>query len=318
MVQLQDSITLTTLRGGVEQVRGDANGRDAPDIRFVSRDYLKTMGIPVVSGRAFTEDDGAGRPGVVLINEALARRSFAGENAVGQIALFGPPGRRMTLEIIGIVGNVRQFGLDRAPEPQYFMDIRQVPTDPAFRAPPLFPVGAYYTVRTAADTGAVIGGVRTIARQLDAHATLGDVATMEQIVSNSITRPRMYAVLVAIFSAVAVALAAVGLYGVMAYTVTQRTREIGIRMALGAQRVEVMGLVLRQSTLLAAVGILSGLAGAAAVTRFLESLLFGLTPLDPTTFVAVSLMFAAVAMLASYLPARRATQVDPLVALRYE
>jgi predicted permease len=318
MVQLQDSITMTTLRDGVEQIRGQANGRDAPDIRFVSRDYLKTMGIPVVSGRAFTEDDGVGRPGVLLINEALARRSFPGENPIGQVVLFGPSDHRMMLDIVGIVGNVRQFGLDRAPEPQYFIDMRQVPTDPAFRAPPLFPVGVYYTVRTAADTGTVIGGIRTIARQLDAHATLGDVATMEQIVSNSITRPRMYAVLVGIFAGVAVVLAVIGLYGVMAYSVAQRTREIGVRVALGAERRDVMRLVLRQSLALTMAGIGMGILGAAGLTRYLGSLLFGLQPLDLVTFAAVGLLFSAVAMTASYVPARRAASVDPLVALRYE
>ena len=141
---------------------------------------------------------------------------------------------------------------------------------------------------------------------------------MEQIVSNSITRPRTYAVLVAIFSAVAVILAAVGLYGVMAYMVTHRTREIGIRMALGAQRGEVMALVLRQSVVLAAAGLMIGLAAAVGATRYLQSLLFGVTPLDPWTYAAAAGGFAAVALIASYVPARRATRVDPLVALRCE
>jgi len=315
MVQLQDSLTLTTRRNGMEQT---LDPRDAPDVRFVSRDYLKTMGIPVVSGRGFTEGDGAGRPGVVLINEALAHRDFSGVDPIGEVILFGPPGHRLALEIVGVAGNVRQFSLDRPPESQYFMDIRQVPTDPAYRAPPLFPVGAYYTLRAAGEPEALINGVRAIARQLDPHATIDKIAMMEQIVSNSITRPRMYAVLVVVFSGVALALAAIGLYGVMAYTVTQRTREIGIRMALGAQRLEVMGLVLRQSTALAALGLLLGLAGAAGATRYLEGLLFGLTPLDLPTFVAVAVAFTAVAMIASYVPARRAATVDPLVALRCE
>jgi putative ABC transport system permease protein len=239
-------------------------------------------------------------------------------NPLGQIVLFGPPGHRMPLEIAGVAGNVRQFGLDRAPEPHYFRDIRQVPTDPAFRGPPLFPVGVYYTVRTTANAGAVLGGIRTIARQLDPHATPSDVATMEEIVSNSMTRPRMYAVLVGVFAAVACALAVIGLYGVMAYSVAQRTREIGVRVALGAGRRDVMRLVLRRSLALTAVGIAIGIGGAAGLTRYLESLLFGLRPLDPATFTVVACTFAAVAMLASYLPAQRAASVDPLVALRYE
>ena len=313
MVQLQDSLRLTLRRGDVEQALGET-----PDVRFVSRDYLKTMDIPIVSGRGFSEADGAGQPGVVLINDALARRAFAGGSPLGQTMLFGPVGHRLPLEIVGVVGNVRQFGLDRAPEPQYFMDFRQVPTDVAFRPPPLFPVGVYYVVRTASDTGVVLSSIRGIARQLDPHATLTDVATMEQIVSNSITRPRMYAVLVGVFAGVAFALAVVGLYGVMAYSVAQRTREIGVRIALGAETRDVMRLVLGRSLALTLAGIAIGIAGAAGLTRYLESLLFGLRPLDPVTFATVAVAFAAVAMLASFLPARRAASVDPLVALRAE
>jgi putative ABC transport system permease protein len=315
MVQLQDSLTLTIRRNGVDQTHDPAA---APDVRFVSRDYLKTMGIPIVAGRGFTDEDGAGRPGVVVINEALARRDFAGVNPIGDFVVVGPAGHRVPFEIVGVAGNVRQLGLDRAAGSQYFMDIRQVPTDPAYRMPPLFSVGAYYTVRASGGAETIINGVRAVAHQLDGNATVDRIATMEQIVSNSVTRPRMYAVLVAVFSAVAVALAAIGLYGVMAYAVTQRTREIGVRMALGAQRFDVMRLVLRQSALLAAIGLFCGLAGAAALTRYLEGLLFGLTPLDPVTFLTVPVIFAAVATLAAYVPARRATLVDPITELRAE
>jgi putative ABC transport system permease protein len=160
--------------------------------------------------------------------------------------------------------------------------------------------------------------IRGMVHQLDPGASVDRIATMEQIVSNSITRPRMYAVLVAIFSGIAITLAAIGLYGVMAYSVTQRTREIGIRMALGAQRREIMRLVLRQSVALVALGLGAGLATAFGVTRYLEGLLFGLTPLDPMTFASVAVGFVTVALIASYIPARRATSIDPLDALRCE
>ena len=141
---------------------------------------------------------------------------------------------------------------------------------------------------------------------------------MDDIVSNRIARPRMYAVLLGIFAGIGVALAAIGIYGVMAYSVSQRTREIGIRVALGAQRAQVVGLVLNQSLVLTMAGIALGIAGAAVVTRYLEGFLFGLTPLDPATFIGVSVMFAAVALAAAFVPARRATKVEPLVALRFE
>jgi predicted permease len=312
MVQLQDAITLTTRRNGADTLLGEA-----PDIRFVSRDYLTTIGARLISGRSFGETDGEGRPGVVVINDAFARREFAGENPIGQVVYFGPQ-RQMPLEIIGVVGNVRQFSPEEEGEPQYFMDMRQVSTDPAFRAPLLFPLGAYYTVRISANMTTIVDRIRTVVRQLDPQATLANVAMMEQIVSNSITRPWMYAVLVAIFAAVAVSLAAIGLYGVMAYTVTQRTREIGIRMALGADRARVLRLVLKHSAALTMVGLIAGLTAASVATRYLAGMLFGLTPLDPVTYAAASLLFGAIATLASYVPAHYATKVDPIVTLRSE
>jgi putative ABC transport system permease protein len=253
-----------------------------------------------------------------LINETLARRDFAGQSPVGEPILIGPDGHRLTLQIVGVVSDVRQFGLDREPNAQAFMDARQVPTDPAFRMPPLFPVGVYYTARTSGDPLTALDNIRTVVRQVDPGAALDHVATMEQIVSNSIARPRMYAVLVSIFSVVAVALAAIGLYGMMAYAVARRTREIGIRMALGAQRRTVLSLVLRQSLMLAAAGLSIGLFAAAGTTRYLQSLLFGVTPFDPLTFATAAIGFVAVALLASYLPARRAMRIDPLNALRCE
>jgi putative ABC transport system permease protein len=164
----------------------------------------------------------------------------------------------------------------------------------------------------------MIGNVRRVVHEIDSRAALENIATMDQVISNWMTRPRMYAVLLGMFAGLAIALAAAGIYGVMAYSVTQRTREIGIRMALGAQRPAVMRLVLGQSLALVAVGLTIGLAGAAGVTRYLEGLLFGLTPLDASTFAGAAVLFGSVAVVASYLPARSAATVDPIVALRAE
>jgi ABC-type antimicrobial peptide transport system permease subunit len=211
------------------------------------------------------------------------------------------------------VGDVRQFGLDREPEPQLFVDLRQWSGTGL-----LFPVGAYYAVRVDREPDAVVPVLRAIVRDLDAQAALFNVARMETLVATTISRPRMYTVLLGIFAAVGVALAAIGIYGVMAYVVTQRTAEIGIRMALGAQRAEVLSLILRQGLVLAAAGMVTGLVGAAALTRYLEGMLFGVTPVDVTTFALAALLFALIAMVAAYVPARRATRVDPLLAIRSE
>jgi ABC-type antimicrobial peptide transport system permease subunit len=179
-------------------------------------------------------------------------------------------------------------------------------------------VGVYYAVRGGDERVAIASRVREIVRQLDSQAAVYNAAPMEQLVSNSLARPRVYAVLVGLFALIAAALAVVGLYGVIAYSVVQRTREIGIRIALGARRGEVTKLVMGKAMAWTATGIVLGLAGASATTRYLESMLFGLTPLDSASFLGVTLLFITVAVLAAYVPTRRATQVDPLVALRDE
>jgi putative ABC transport system permease protein len=237
-----------------------------------------------------------------------------GEKPLGTHVYVG--GGTDPVEIVGIVEDTRQIGLDKNPVAQVFVDFRQFPPSPIALSLGRYPLS--YVVRASDRQSAVITSVRAMVRQVEPEATVDDIATLQQLRSDSISRPRFYAVLLGIFAAVAVTLAAVGIYGVMAYSVTRRTREIGIRMALGAARADVLRLVLGQTLALTALGITLGLAGAAAFTRYLAGLLFGLTPLDPTTFIAVALVFSVVATCAALVPARRATNVDPLIALRYE
>jgi predicted permease len=283
---------------------------EMPDTQFVSKDFLAAMGIPVIEGRALGENDRAGQPQVMLINRSLARSGLFGSNPVGQrIYGFGDE----SWEVVGIVDDIRQSAPAQSAEPQIFIDFRQVPQSEAISG-----VGLYFAVRTDRAPESVASSVRGLAKQLEAQAIVENIAPMEQLVSNSLTQARLYAVLLGIFAGVAVVLAGIGIYGVMAASVAQRTREIGIHVALGARRSQVMALVIGQSVVLVAVGLTLGLVGAAAVTRYLEGMLFGLTPLDPATFVVVSVLFAGVAMVAAYVPVRRATTVDPLVALRYE
>jgi putative ABC transport system permease protein len=310
LVRFRSGVGLRPVQGAATEPPPPAPGARlspaGPDARVVSRDFLNAMGMRIVAGRGFGDNDRAGQPKVLLINRALASSGYLGKNPIGtRVYAAG----REPWAVVGIVENVRQYGLDQEPDPQIFIDVRQLPMGNP---------NAYYAFRTGGDPAASIASIKGIVRQIDPRATIDNVATMERIVSNSISRQRLYAALLGIFAAVAVALAAIGIYGVIAYTVAQRTREIGIRMALGAARWSVMRLVLGQGAVLTAAGIAFGLAGAAAMTRYLDTMLFGLTPLDPATFVVVSVMFATIATLASYAPARRATKVDPLVALRHE
>ena len=305
------TVNLRDTAGGLWRTP-DPNRLPSPagaDARLVSRDYLPTMGVHLLRGRGFRRDDGPSEPRILLVNAALARHDFPGEDPIGQRVFIG---RDVTpWEIVGVVDNVREFGLDRSPEPQFFIDVHQWP-----EAALLFPIGAYYVVRTNAAPSAILPQIRSIVHELEANAALFDVAPMEQLVAATIAPSRAYAVLLGAFALVGLVLAAIGVYGVVAYGVIQRTREIGIRMALGAQRRDVLALVLRRGLVLTSVGVLSGAVGAAAVSRYLGTLLFGVTPLDPTTFVWVSVLFACVAVFASVLPARRAAAIDPQIAIR--
>jgi putative ABC transport system permease protein len=301
-----------------------------PEARIVSADYLRAMGVRLLDGRWFDDSEANPAP-VVIVNRTLAARYYGGKSPIGTLLRAGTGPGASTLEIIGVVDDVRQRGLEEEPRPMVFRhlsDTRPMLRDLASAPPPGGPplsvrenamLGSLsFAVRVKGDPTAIVSDVRAVARQLDRSAALDGFSTLEHLMSESIARPRFYAVLLAIFAGIAGMIAAVGIYGVLAYSVTQRTREIGIRMALGAQRGEVLALVLREGVVLTAIGVAIGLAGAAGVTRYLQGMLFGLTPLDPPTYVAVAVAFAAVATLASYMPARRATKVDPLMALRYE
>jgi ABC-type antimicrobial peptide transport system permease subunit len=221
------------------------------------------------------------------------------------------------VEIVGIVNDIHEEGLNLDARPQVYIDSRQAPF--RFQSNRNALAWAYFVIRCEGEPKSMIPAVRGVLAQMIPGSTLKlNAANMEEILSDSIARPRLYAQLLGLFSIVAVALAMIGVYGITAYAVSRRTREIGIRIALGARSSEVLALALRQSVATALIGIVLGLVGAAELTKYLQGMLFGLTPLDPLTFSAVAAAFAFTALAAALLPARRATKVDPLVALRYE
>ena len=290
------------------------------DVRIVSHRYLEVMGIRIVEGRSLQESDGAGRQRALLINEALRRERFSGRGAVGQRLFVGggptfdPPGRTGPLEpweIVGVVADVRQRSVVDPAIPQIFMDQRQVPGPTGGSA-------LNVVVHVDGDGTALLSSLRSIVAQMDPASFIDNVAPLESLVSNSYARPRLYAQLLATYTAVAIGLVAVGIYGVIAFGVVQRTKEIGIRMALGARRQQVRALVVRDSALVTAIGLAIGIGGAAWSSRLFEGLLFGITPLDRTTYIAVAAAFAAIALVAAFIPARRASAVDPVAALRAE
>jgi len=271
------------------------------DMRTVSHGFVAAMGMTIVEGRTLRKDDER----VVLMNETLARSGFLGPKPLGQFVLVA--GRPEPFEVVGIVRDVRQYGLDQDPDPQVFVDARQLP--PGSPSP-------YFAVRVEGDPTTYVSSIREAVREIDAAAVVDNVATMEQIVANGLSRPRLFAVLAAAFAIVGVFIAAIGVYGVTAYSVTQRTRELALRLALGARPSELITMVIRQGVAWTLLGLLLGVAGSLALGRYLQGVLFGITPADPATFVAVSLMFLLIAVLATLIPARRVARVDPLIALR--
>jgi predicted permease len=296
-----------------------------PRLRPVSHGYLTAMGVRLLGGREFEAADAATKPPVLVINRTVARQYFGEDNPVGQ-SVDWHVGRRPAhrMQVVGVVQDVRNQSPDLEAFPEIFIDYRQLLSlqqrwgDSTQRQDEMAIGFMSFAVRTRGDSASAIPVVGRIVRAVDPNAGIDAMVPMDRLVASSVARQRFYAVMLGVFAGVAGLLAAIGVYGVLAYAVIQRTQEIGIRMALGAQRAQVLALVLRKGLILTTAGVAFGLVGAAAATRFLQGMLFGITPLDPKTFIAVSLMFGCVAALACYMPARRATRVDPLVALRCE
>jgi putative ABC transport system permease protein len=275
--------------------------------RWISADYLRTMQIPLLSGRALSDRDTAETPKVMMVNETLARRYFPGEDPVGKRATV-TVAPNFTAEIIGVVGDVKHRNLESESGPEVYVSYLQVPTS-----------SASIVIRTAAnDPTSILPAVRNVVGQLDKDLPVADVRTMSDLLSDSVASRRFNMFLLGSFAMVALLLAGVGIYGVMAYSVAQRTHEIGIRIALGAQARDVLKLVVGQGMYTAMIGVGIGLAGAFALTRVMASLLFGVSATDPIVFAGVALLLSFTALVACYIPARRATKVDALNALRSE
>lgn len=272
----------------------------------VSPNYFRTMSIPIIKGREFGDRDTATAPGVSLVNETFARRYFPSEDPLGKrIKRRGEETGWTT--IVGVVGDVRQLGLDVEPRSEMYFSYLQSPV-------PFMNV----VVRTATDPATLATAVRKEVWAVNPNQPVANVSTMNELLTNSAAGKRFNTLLLSLFALIALTLASVGIFGVMSYTVSQRTREIGVRMALGARESDVLRLVIRQGMILAGLGIVIGLVAALALTRVMTSLLYGVSATDPATFIGIALLLAGVALVACYIPARRATKVDPMVALRHE
>jgi len=293
---------------GMQIAPGQASPHGDPHI--ISPDYFTAMGIPLLKGRFFNQQDTADSLAVAIIDETLAERYWPGEDPIGKRmgAFFDrKDGQVRMREIVGVVGHTKSYGLDGKSKVQYYFPFSQRPRQ-----------DVYLAVRTSAEPSSLITAVRSAISSVDADQPIYNIKTLDEVLSDSMAQNRFSTWMLAIFAGIALLLAATGIYGVMSYSVSQRTQEIGIRMALGASRGDVLKMVIGRGMMLAAIGLSVGLAAAFGVTRLMSSLLFGVTATDLVTFISIPLVLATVALAACYIPARRATKVDPIQALRYE
>jgi putative ABC transport system permease protein len=280
------------------------------DIARVSPDYFAAMGVPLLRGRVFTDQDREGSLPVCIVDESMASAYWPGEDPIGRrIRLGGPHPENDSpwMEVVGVVAHVKNYGVDQDSRVETYVPVLQNPLG-----------WLSLVVRAWGEPTSLTAAIRQAVRSVDPEVPVYNVRTMEEILSNAVAGRRLSVMLLSLFAALALCLAAIGVYGVMSYSVTQRTHEIGIRMALGAQRRDVLTLVVREGMSLAAIGLLVGLLASAGLTRLIQSLLFRVSVTDPATFVGIPILLAAVACLASLVPARRAASVDPVVSLRYE
>jgi predicted permease len=300
----------------------DAERERGVRTRSISDGFLTAMGVPILDGRDLSPADSGDGPGAIVINRSAARRFFGDADPIGQSMnwVFGKSQSQMT--VVGVAEDVRQEAATDSLVPEVFVDYRQFL---AFNASDLparhneFAIGFLsFALRTTGDPALQIPAVRQSIAAIDPNIGIDAIAPMEDLEASSRARQRFYAAILGVFAAVSALLAAIGVYGVLAYAVSQRTKEIGVRMALGARADQVLALILRRGLLLTTIGVTLGLVAAAAGARSMESMLFGIQPIDPPTFAAVAIGFASVAALASYFPARQATRVDPAVTLRDE
>ncbi len=268
-------------------------------------DYFEVMGMPVLRGRPFRATDRAGSPPVAVVNRTLVRRFFDGEDPVGQRVKLGRGERALTAEVVGIVGDVRPTALDSDPRPEIYVPYAQTATG-----------SVTLVVRTAGDPAGLIPSLREVVWQVDERQAVYHAGTLESMVADTLVERRFNLVLLAAFSLAALVLAGVGIYGLIAFSMRQRVQEIGVRLALGARPADVVALVVREGARLALPGVALGLTGSLLLTRFLEHMLYGVTPTDPATLAGVTMLMLAVSLVAAYVPARRAAALDPVETLR--